>query len=376
MKDYSNHIAIIGAGIAGLTLGNILKTNNIPCIIFEKSNNVREQGAGISISSNGLKVLNHLNILEAFNKVSRQPKKAIFFSNNKKINHILANVNTASRKNLYKVLLENYLTLKGKIYFNHKLENINKDRNIIFFSNNNSYHVGHIAACDGIKSACQRILSSTFIEPKYSGYYVWRTIFKSDQENIHFHLGSNFHVVSYPIDNKRISLVAAIKSKKKELESWKQEGSLEDLLLEVPHSILNRYKFIHENDGVYKWGVYVRPNIISLIDNNITYLGDSAHPMVPFIGQGACMSLEDAYVFGYMLSKYKNNLSRAQNEYNKFRIKRVRTIYNKSINQGKLNHLSNPFLVNLRNILMKSTNFIKNRTNKIWSYDVTSILKM
>ena len=49
MKNYSNHVAIIGAGIAGLTLGNILK-NNIPNVIFEKSNNVKEQGAGISIS--------------------------------------------------------------------------------------------------------------------------------------------------------------------------------------------------------------------------------------------------------------------------------------------------------------------------------------
>ena len=199
--------------------------------------------------------------------------------------------------------------------------------------------------------------------------YVWRTIFESDQENIHFYLGANFHVVTYPIDKKRISLVAAIKSKNKEIESWKQEGTLEDLLTEVPHSISNRYQSIKKNDGVYKWGVYIRPNTTTLIDKNISYLGDSAHPMVPFIGQGACMSLEDAYTYGYMLSKYNNDLPKAQNEYNKFRINRVQSIYTKSLNQGKLNHLSNPFLVYLRNILMKYTNVIKNQTNQIWSYD-------
>ena len=282
MKNYSNHVAVIGAGIAGLTLGNILQANNIPCVVFEKSNNVKEQGAGISISSNGLRVLNYLNVLEDFNKISRQPNKAIFFSNNNKINHISTEVTTGSRKNLYKVLLDNYLSLKGEIYFNHELQNINQDRNKIFFSNNNSYRVGHIAACDGIKSTCQSILTSSFINPQYSGYYVWRSIFKSSQENIHFHLGSNFHVVTYPIDKKRISFVAAIKGKNKQIESWKQEGALEDLLLDVPRTILNRYQSIKENDGVYKWGVYIRPNAITLIDKNISYLGDSAHPMVPF----------------------------------------------------------------------------------------------
>ena len=47
-------------------------------------------------------------------------------------------------------------------------------------------------------------------------------------------------------------------------------------------------------------GVYIRPNALTLIDKNISYLGDSAHPMVPFIGQGACMSLEDAHTYGYV----------------------------------------------------------------------------
>ena len=57
MDTYDNHIAIIGGGIAGLALGIMLNRNNIPNIIFEKSANVSEYGAGISISPNGMKVL-------------------------------------------------------------------------------------------------------------------------------------------------------------------------------------------------------------------------------------------------------------------------------------------------------------------------------
>ena len=47
--------------------------------------------------------------------------------------------------------------------------------------------------------------------PKYSGYSVWRAIFESKQTSINFHLGSNFHVVSYPVDSNRVSFVAALK---------------------------------------------------------------------------------------------------------------------------------------------------------------------
>ena len=78
------------------------KVNNIPCVVFEKSNNIKEQGAGISISSNGLRVLDYLKVMEAFNNVSRQPNKAIFFSNNNKINHISTDVTTGSEKTYIK----------------------------------------------------------------------------------------------------------------------------------------------------------------------------------------------------------------------------------------------------------------------------------
>ena len=66
MSIYKNHIAIIGAGISGLMLGIILKKHNIPCVVFEKYNTVSEYGAGISISPNGLKILEELNLLNKF----------------------------------------------------------------------------------------------------------------------------------------------------------------------------------------------------------------------------------------------------------------------------------------------------------------------
>ena len=371
MKDYTNFIAIIGAGISGLALGIILQKKQIPCVIFEKSQKIGEYGAGISISQNGLKVLKNLDLHNEFNLQSRQPHNAIFFSSNKKIKKISTNVTTSTRRTLFKSLLDKYLSLDGEIHFGNEVVDIEIENKTITFKDGKSISVKHIAACDGIKSSCQEIVSSKFNEPKYSGYYVWRTIFPSKQTNIHFHLGSNFHVVTYPVDKKRVSLVASIKSRNKQSESWKQEGSIQNLLSEIPQSITDNYPSIHNNYGVYKWGIFLRPNVKTLFDKNISYLGDAAHPIVPFLGQGACLALEDAFILGNLLHKHKNDLSLAQIKYKELRIKRIRSIYKKSLNQGKLNHFSNPFFIFLRNLLMKYTNIISIRTRSVWSYDVT-----
>ena len=117
MNNYSNHIAIIGAGIAGLVLSCILKKANIPVVLFEKSSDVSDYGAGISISPNGIKVLKYLNIYNEIISVSPKPKKAVFFSNNKKINSFDIDVITTSRKVLYKFLYNKYKSLDGEIFF-------------------------------------------------------------------------------------------------------------------------------------------------------------------------------------------------------------------------------------------------------------------
>ena len=152
MNNFWNHIAIIGAGTSVLTLTCILKKANIPVVIFEKSSDVSDYGAGISISSNGIKVLKHLDIYNEIISVSPKPNKAVFFSNDKKINSFDIDVITTSRQVLYKILYKKYMSLDGEILFDHELCDVDLDTLELKFSDNKTYEVRHIAACDGIKS--------------------------------------------------------------------------------------------------------------------------------------------------------------------------------------------------------------------------------
>lgn len=369
MKDFSGHIGIIGAGISGLALGCFLKKANIPVVIFEKSNDISEHGAGISLSPNGLRVLKALGIFKKIQRLSGNPNKAYFFSNNKKVTSFPVDVITTSRQTLYKNLLDNYLSYDGDILFNHELLDLDVDSLKINFSNGNTFNVSHLVACDGIRSICRKYHDKLDSEPSYSGYSVWRAIIDKKQENIETYLGANHHIVTYPIDKNRISFVAAIKTNKMHKESWRSIGTKEEMLKDLPKISKKAYSFLDTDFDLYKWGVYTRSNIKSLYMKNITFLGDAAHPIVPFMGQGGCLALEDAFVFSELVSKFKNDFSKIQYAYEKIRLKRIKKIKARSEIQGYLNHIKNPFLVLCRNLIMKFFPIIPIIVKDIWDYD-------
>ena len=366
---YKDYIAIIGAGISGLTLGIVLKKQNIPCVIFEKFPSISEYGAGISISRNGQKVLEEIEILDKLKLISGNPKKAHFISNNKEITSFAVDHVTTSRKVLHSVLLEKYLSLNGEIKFDYQLINIDNQKKLLSFSNSKNFYVNHIAACDGIKSICRNSLLKDKSEPVYSGYSVWRSIINEKQNDIRFYLGPNFHVVTYPVDDNKTSFVGAFKRLDSSEESWRTLGNYNELRSDIPEYILDKYPSIKHNKEIFKWGVYMRTDMGNMYMDNITFLGDAAHPIVPFMGQGGCLAIEDSYIFGKLLIKYRNDIKKSQSIYHDIRYSRVKKIRDDSLNQAKFNHLKNPLLIYIRNLLMKYTNIIHILTKKVWDYD-------
>jgi salicylate hydroxylase len=374
MNNYRNHIAIIGGGISGLALGCTLQEAKIPVAIFEQSSEVSNYGAGISISPNGIKILKNLGIYQDILERSANPKNAVHFSNNKQIKSFDVDVITTTRKTLYEVLLNKYIELGGEILFNHKLRSIDINNSELHFSNNITYKVKHIAACDGIKSICRnQILPKD--NPVYSGYSVWRSIVDKKQDNIETLLGPNHHIVTYPISSSKISFVAAVNTNKEYIESWKAPGSLEELKLDLPISAYNFLSLLDDRSTLYKWGVYTRPAPRSLCFENLTLLGDAAHPIVPFIGQGGCLALEDAYAFGKLICSYKGDIKNSQMAYENLRLPRIHKIKSLSERQGYLNHIKNPILVMGRNMIIKYAPSIGMRSIKqIWDYDIDKAL--
>ena len=375
MKKFTDHIGIVGAGIAGLTLGIVLKQNNINCVIFEKTSSINSYGAGISLSKNGINVLKYLDLESDLRNMSANPKIANFFSNSNFIKSIDIEHITTSRKSLHAVLLEKYLSLEGLIFYEHELCDIDIKSKKLSFKNNLEYQLLHIVSCDGIKSISRDKIYKDHSEPIYSGYSVWRTVIPYVQSEVNFYLGKDCHVVTYPINNNYINFVGAIKLKRNTRESWKEKGQLIDFENDIPKFIFDKYKGLKETKDLYKWGVYYRPINDIFYKDNITVIGDAAHPIVPFLGQGGCLALEDGYALGKLFANHKNSFNEAQIQYKNIRNKRVQNINKSSLMQAKFNHYQNPVLVFIRNLLMKYTNIISIRTRNIWEYDIRKEIK-
>ena len=198
---------------------------------------------------------------------------------------------------------------------------------------------------------------------------------KSELQSINFVLGPNSHIVNYPINKEGdASFVGVLKEPNEFDESWREEGSYEDFLADFLIYDPSIFPTLNESTKLYKWGIYIRPPLKSMTVKNITLLGDAAHPMVPFIGQGGCMAIEDAYLFGLLCKLNMHDLPKAQKIYDSIRSKRTKKIQRRSMMQAKIYHLNNPIMVAARNAVMKYTNIPENNLNRIHKYDASDIL--
>lgn len=371
INDYSGYIGIIGGGIAGLTLGCALLKESIPVIIFEKSSEETSFGAAISLSSNALRLLDKLDIYDDLKEQSFVHSYASIQGPQKPIcSFKTPEILTTRRQTLMTLLLKKYQSLEGKIFYDHELKSFDSKKCEAIFNKNKNFFLSHLAGCDGIRSSIRESFFTKFENPKYSGYSAWRGIGKSNLKKVHFALGPRSHVVSYPINHEGdVSFVAVKKENYKFKESWREEGSYQDLLNDFSSYNSSIFPKIEKSMPIYKWSIYIRPPLKSMTKDNITLLGDSAHPMVPFLGQGACMAIEDAYTFAKLIKKNSHDFLSAQKAYDDVRNMRTKKIQKLSMMQGKIYHMKNPLLVGARNAVMRYTNVPGNDLKKIHNYD-------
>ena len=376
-------IKIIGAGVSGLFLGCCLKKNNFHSIIYEKDSSLSPYGAGVNLSKNATLLLNKVGLLDKLVPLGYLPKRVYFrsFNNASIINSLDLNENSndfisIDRRDLIDVMKNYYLSLGGELVFDHKCIKI-KDSEI-YFDNKQKTSTDLVIACDGIKSDLRSKYFDN-LSPKFSNLIAWRGLTSRDQlpsntfwDHINIHLGPYGHVVHYPIDRgKKINFVAIKKQTKWEEESWVAEGNINELLSDFSSWNKNVLELFSKSDNLHKWGLFERKPIKNLVKDNLLLMGDAAHPILPFLAQGSCLAIEDAYSLSVLLRNNDQKISLSN--YQKLRIKRGNEIQFRSKLQGNLNHLSNGFLIFLRNLFLKI--FGKSIQDSIHKYNAIDEIK-
>ncbi len=354
-------LAIIGAGIAGLTLANFIKKySDHEFMVYEREESLSlEEGYGIQLGANGVKILNQINFNKIDNEKIFHPKIIDFYNiqnekicdlNLSKFNSIEAKYTTLQRSTLIEFLKEDIYT--QHLRFGKKIKEVSelKDKVLIKFDDNTNDLVDFVVAADGIFSSTKSFFERKKIEPKFKKAVAVRVILNSksdfniNEENLSLMLGSNSHIVLYPINkNKELNMVCIMRCKKYEPENIKQ------LIQEIVLKQNPKLKNIFENE-IKTWPLYFTPKIIPSSNKKVFYIGDAFNGFLPTLAQGAGQSIESAFEIFNLL---KNDKLDKDNNYFEIRSNRAKIIRRRSNFNFFTFHFSSKIMQNIRNLLLK-----------------------
>ena len=372
-------IAIIGAGISGLYLANLLeKEIDFEYKIYEKRSKFNlEESYGIQLSVNSIKLLNKIGFKNLSVHDLSYPKRVNFVDakNNNKICDIDINkfndesnyYTTLKRSTLIKFLLDDIPD--SKINHNVELKKVEYGEKLnAHFSNNTIENFDYIIVSDGVFSNSKSIIAEKHIAPKFFKSVALRGNIKNyDNPDVSIFMGSNFHFVIYPVNqNKDYNFISIIrKNLSKEQLADEKLFENNDFLQSLLGTInQNSFLDIKSNlENIKAFPIFVSEKIEIINKKNIFFVGDALFSFPPSFAQGASQSIETS---NDLFQNIKNN----NDIFYKERINKINSVNWRS----KLNHfafhLKNPLSIFIRNIclkyLTKNEKFLENYLGKIY----------
>ncbi|WP_106917485.1 FAD-dependent monooxygenase [Chryseobacterium aurantiacum] len=351
-----NSISIIGAGIGGLTLGNILKKHPYDFTIYESAPAIKPVGAGIMMAVNAMQVFDQLGLKEKIEKAGNKIHRITLSNESMKpfskteILELEKKYNSCNvaihRAELQRILAENLDP--AAIRLNHSLKTIEKKENYILdFDNGTRVESTIVFGADGIKSPIRnQILKTGTI--RSSGQKCWRGLVDFELPEKHHHeafemwgKGKRFGFVK--ISEKKVYWYACINER-----SFGRYLELTDIFKEY-HSLVLKLIEATAKENIICNEISDLTPISKWYSENLCLIGDAAHATTPNMGQGACQAIEDAYIIGRLLEN-NQDFNSVFEEFQKIRRRKVDYIVSTSRTIGKISQWEKGN--SLRNFLM------------------------
>jgi len=353
MHPHQYDVAIIGAGIGGLTLALCLHQQGISCRVFEAAPEIRPLGAGVNLLPHAVRVMDELGLAGRLAEVAVTTKESIFFNKFGQFVYSEPAGRDAGyawpqfsihRGDLQMALLEAVHERLGTdaVQLGWRCLGVDQDDAgvTVRFDDGNGHEreparAALAVACDGIHSAVRKQFYPDEGAPRYSGVNMWRgtTVlppFLSGASMVRAGWLSVGKMVIYPIRNnvdgqgqQLVNWVAEIEAPQPARRDWNRGGRLEDFfpafadwhfdwldvaaMLQATETILE-YPMV-DQDPLPKWSF-----------GRVTLLGDAAHPMVPRGSNGAGQAILDGPSLAQQIREFGAS-AKALEEYERIRLK-------------------------------------------------------
>ncbi|MEO0782573.1 MAG: FAD-dependent monooxygenase [Pseudomonadota bacterium] len=300
-------ITVIGAGIGGLAVSQALALRGARVRVLEQADAIREVGAGIQISPNGARVFEALGLSEQLRDVGLQAQ-AVQLVDYKGAGVTRLDLSRLANQDYYFVHRADLIDLLAgaaraagvEIVLNAKVEALHLDKTpMLRLKDGTEMKPDLVIGADGLHSVARQSICGS-LAPFFTGQTAWRATLPNVSgraPEARVHMGPKRHVVSYPLrDGALLNLVAVQERDTWIEESWSQEDNPDTLRAAFADFCPEVQEMLAAVERVHLWGLFRHPVAPEWHRGGAVLLGDAAHPMLPFLAQGASMALEDAWV--------------------------------------------------------------------------------
>lgn len=359
------NVAIVGAGIGGLTAALALLRAGHRVKVYEQAAQLGEVGAGLSLSPTAAHALNSLGLHQTLEEKAYKPEDQCVrhYQDGRPLSWINRGKSLIEKYGeryylIHRADLHDALAAAVRSAASDAIEvsrqfadvEVGATQVVLRFADGGTASCDALIGADGSRSAVRNAAFGA-MPPVYTGYIAWRGLVPMERvppaildPPSGIYVGPGHLVNRYPVrGGELLNFVALAERQAWAEEGWSIRSTVAELLAEFEGWHEDVRTFMRETPPhrLFKWGLFDREPLSTWHRGRIALLGDAAHPVLPFLGHGAVLAIEDGVVLGRAFAA-ANTIEEAFGRYEAARLPRAAFVVLESRKAARQFHSSDP----------------------------------
>ncbi len=334
-------VIVVGGGIGGLAAALALRKEGFDPVVLEQAPALTPVGSGIGLGANAMRALDYLGGGDAIRGFGIINQEWIYRSlaDGRGLRRLQTGRRALERYGEYYYSFPRYSLVDAMtallpaehVRLNAKVVHIEQDAEgvRVALEDGSTIKGDALIGADGWRSIVRSLVVPIEPEAIFSGFVAWRTIVPNAvaQEaaglrSLMGWIGDGRFLVVYPVSETAMNLSAYVPAAEVQRESWTDSGDVADLRRSFSGVCSEARDIIGQVENAFLTGIYVRDPIPRWAEGRAAVLGDAAHPMGPFSGNGGALAIEDAVMLAICLRRAGGDVAQGLADYSLRRVPR------------------------------------------------------